>query len=53
MILLMEEVEQSGRKSVVGEQKEEERRGDRDGLNNNRRYLEVWISSFSLDIIVR
>ena len=51
MILLMEEVEQSGRRSVGGEQQEEDKRGDRDELNNDKRYLLVWIFSFSPELL--
>ena len=49
----MEEVDQSGRKSVGGEQEEEDKRGDKEGLNNDRSIFEVFISSFSPDIIFK
>ena len=52
MILLMEDDEQSGRKRVGEVQQGEERRGASVGLNNDRRFLLVWIMSFSPEIIV-
>ena len=45
-------MEQSGRKIVGEEQQGEERRGASVGLNNDRRFLLVWIMSFSPEIIV-
>ena len=47
----MEMVEKSGENIVVVVQHGEGRRGNRDYLKNYRRYLLVWISSFSPDII--
>ena len=52
MTWLINIVEQSGRKSVGEVQQGEERRGASVGLNNDRRFLVVWIMSFSPEIIV-
>ena len=52
IILLIEEAEKSGRMSDEEEQQEENRSGDSPGLNNDNKYLLVWISSFPPDIIV-
>ena len=49
----MEEAEQSGKMRVWEVQQRVERKGRRVGLNNEIIYLLHWISSFSLDIIVR
>ena len=49
----MEEVEQSGRRMVGEVQLRVERSGRRVGLNNERIFLFVWISSLSPDIIVK
>ena len=48
----MEKVEQSGRRKVGEVMYVVERRRRRVGLNTDRRYLFVWISSLSPDIIV-
>ena len=48
----MEKVEQSGRRRVGEVQQGVERRGRRVGLNTDRRYLFVCISSLSPDTTV-
>ena len=52
MKCLIEDVEQSGRMMVVGVQQRVERREWRVGLNNDIRYLLVWISPLSPEIII-